>query len=81
LGWTQVEAAAACGLDIKFYQDVEYGRRPVTTRTLFVVAAGLDTTLGTLSRGAEEPSPGSAPPGGNNPGSGNGHGDDAGDRE
>lgn len=45
---TQAEAASRCGLDLKFYQDVEYGRRPVTTRTLFAVARGLNTSVKNL---------------------------------
>lgn len=41
IGMTQAQAAEACGYDIKFYQDIEYGRRPISTRTLFAVARGL----------------------------------------
>ncbi|MBI4704841.1 MAG: helix-turn-helix transcriptional regulator [Deltaproteobacteria bacterium] len=40
-GWTQEQAAEHCQLDLKFYQDLEYGRRPMSTRTLFFVARGL----------------------------------------
>ena len=42
---TQAEAAVACEVDLKFYQDVEYGRRAVTTRTLFAIALGLGTSV------------------------------------
>jgi len=42
LGVTQAKAADTCGIDVKFYQDLEYGRRPCSTRTLF----GVTTALG-----------------------------------
>ena len=42
LGVTQANAANTCGIDVKFYQDLEYGRRPCSTRTLF----GVTTALG-----------------------------------
>ncbi len=42
LGITQVKAAETCGIDVKFYQDLEYGRRPCSTRTLFGVARALN---------------------------------------
>jgi len=45
LGWTQANAASACSLDFKFYQDLEYGRRPCSTRTLFGVATGLQVQI------------------------------------
>lgn len=48
LGLTQPAAAALCGLDFKFYQDVEYGARPVTTRTLYVLALGLRVPVSAL---------------------------------
>ena len=41
LGVTQAKAADTCGIDVKFYQDLEYGRRPCSTRTLFGVTAAL----------------------------------------
>jgi transcriptional regulator with XRE-family HTH domain len=37
LGLTQKEAAAKIGMNKKFYCDIEYGRRPITTRTLFLL--------------------------------------------
>lgn len=37
-GWTQAQAADACGIDIKQYQDVEYGRRALSTRSLYRIA-------------------------------------------
>jgi transcriptional regulator with XRE-family HTH domain len=49
LGWTQAQTAEELGVDFKFYQDLEYGRRPCTTRTLFSVAEGLDTTVRALT--------------------------------
>lgn len=44
-GWTQTQAAAAAELEFKQYQDIEYGRRPVTTRTLYAIAVGFDLQL------------------------------------
>tara|TARA_Y100000593_G_C4280098_1_gene322315 strand:- start:770 stop:1018 length:249 start_codon:yes stop_codon:yes gene_type:complete len=35
LGLTQKEAAQLAGMNKTFYCDIEYGRRPITTRTLF----------------------------------------------
>ena len=35
LGLTQKEAALKAGFRVSFYRDIEYGRRPITTRTLF----------------------------------------------
>lgn len=40
-GLTQREAAKRAGLNVKFYQDIEYGRRPVTTRTMFQMCKGM----------------------------------------
>lgn len=34
-GLTQSKMAEKTGFDMKYYQDMEYGRRPITTRTLF----------------------------------------------
>jgi len=45
LSWTQAVAAKECEMDFKFYQDLEYGRRPCSTRTLFNVAIGLKTHI------------------------------------
>ena len=42
LGLTQDKMAYKIGINFKQYQDIEYGRRPITTRTLFVVANGLE---------------------------------------
>lgn len=41
LGITQAKAADTCGIDVKFYQDLEYGRRPCSTRTLFGVTTAM----------------------------------------
>lgn len=38
---TQSQAADLTGFDLKYYQDIEYGRRPITTRTLFQLCSGL----------------------------------------
>jgi transcriptional regulator with XRE-family HTH domain len=45
LGWTQALTAERLGVDFKFYQDLEYGRRPCTTRTLFSIAKGLEISV------------------------------------
>lgn len=42
LGITQAKAADTCGIDVKFYQDLEYGRRPCSTRTLFGVTTAMN---------------------------------------
>ena len=42
LGVTQAKAADTCGIDVKFYQDLEYGRRPCSTRTLFGVTTAMN---------------------------------------
>lgn len=44
-GLTQARAAESCGLDLKYYPDIEYGRRPITTRTLFRVATAMKADL------------------------------------
>ncbi|MBI5610337.1 MAG: helix-turn-helix domain-containing protein [Deltaproteobacteria bacterium] len=56
-GWTQASAAAHCGLEIKQYQDMEYGRRPVSTRTLYAMAHAFGVPMGALL----EPDQGEAP--------------------
>jgi len=38
---TQSRMADKTGFDIKYYQDIEYGRRPITTRTLHQLCNGL----------------------------------------
>ena len=45
LGITQKEAAKRAKLNVKFYQDIEYGRRPVTTRTMFQLCNGIGMPL------------------------------------
>ncbi|MAK37417.1 MAG: transcriptional regulator [Flavobacteriaceae bacterium] len=40
-GWSQREASKRCGLHVKFYRDIEYGRRNISTRTLFRIVEGL----------------------------------------
>ncbi len=47
-GWTQVQAAQACRVDIKQVQDFEHGRRPLSTRSLFAIALGLQVPVHTL---------------------------------
>ena len=44
-GQTQREAARRSGFALKFYQDIEYGRRPITTRTLFQLVERLDLPI------------------------------------
>jgi len=45
LGLSQRQASEACSLNLKFYRDIEYGRRPVTTRTMFAICTGLNMPL------------------------------------
>ena len=40
-GWTQREAANKCGLNKKFYSEIEYGKRAISTRTLYKIVEGL----------------------------------------
>lgn len=47
-GLTQSEMAIVTKFDMKYYQDVEYGRRPVTTRTLFQLCEGIGVSLQNL---------------------------------
>lgn len=47
-GLTQAASAELCGLDLKYYQDVEYGRRPVTTRTLYRIAESMGIDVAEL---------------------------------
>ena len=42
---TQKEMAKKTGFDMKYYQDLEYGRRPITTRTLFQLCHGIGMSL------------------------------------
>jgi transcriptional regulator with XRE-family HTH domain len=44
-GLTQRQAAKKTGFVLKFYQDIEYGRRPITTRTLFQLVERLDLPI------------------------------------
>ena len=39
---TQSQMAEKTGFDMKYYQDIEYGRRPITTRTLYQLCNGID---------------------------------------
>ena len=48
LGWTQAKTAENIGVDMKFYQDIEYGRRPISTRTLFHLAQGMEISVRAL---------------------------------
>jgi transcriptional regulator with XRE-family HTH domain len=41
LGLSQREASAHCDMHLKFYRDIEYGRRPITTRTMIKLCTGL----------------------------------------
>lgn len=45
LGLSQREAAKQIGFHLKFYRDIEYGRRPITTRTLHQVCTKFDLPL------------------------------------
>ena len=45
LGLTQNKMAIQIGVDMKYYQDVEYGRRPVTTRTLHQFCKGFEIEI------------------------------------
>ena len=38
---TQSQMAEKTGFDMKYYQDIEYGRRPITTRTLYQLCNGI----------------------------------------
>lgn len=51
LGLTQAAAAERCGMDLKHYQDAEYGRRALGTRALFAIASGLGAPLAALVEG------------------------------
>lgn len=42
---TQSKMAQKIGIDMKFYQDVEGGRRPVSTKTLYKMAKGFEISL------------------------------------
>ena len=37
-GLTQKEAALLASMNKRFYADIEYGLRPITTRTLFILS-------------------------------------------
>jgi transcriptional regulator with XRE-family HTH domain len=61
MGLTQAAAAERCGMDLKHYQDAEYGRRALGTRALFAIASGLGAPLARLVDGPlpqEEAMPG-----------------------
>ena len=40
-GLTQKEVAKRCSLNKRFYTDIEYGQRPITTRTMFIICSRL----------------------------------------
>ena len=44
-GLTQSKMARRIGIDMKFYQDIEGGRRPVSTKTLYSISIGMDISL------------------------------------
>lgn len=44
-GLTQNKMAMKIGVDMKYYQDAEYGNRNLTTRTLFLFADGMGVEL------------------------------------
>lgn len=51
---TQAKMAEKTGFDMKYYQDLEYGRRPITTRTLFQLCDGINITVQDLINMAEK---------------------------
>lgn len=51
---TQAEMAKSTKFDMKYYQDIEYGRRPLTTRTLYQLCAGMGVTLQDLINKTEK---------------------------
>jgi transcriptional regulator with XRE-family HTH domain len=55
-GWTQARAAEACGIDLKQYQDVEYGRRALSTRSLYRMACAFGLSVVDLLA-APDPTP------------------------
>ena len=44
-GLTQSKMAKKIGIDMKFYQDIEGGRRPVSTKTLYSISIGMDVSM------------------------------------
>ena len=44
-GLTQREAAQLADLNKRFYTDIEYGCRPVTTRTMFIICSRLEMPI------------------------------------
>ena len=44
-GLTQQKMADRTGFDLKYYQDLEYGRRPLTTRTLYQLTGGMGVKI------------------------------------
>lgn len=72
LDLTQAEAADRCAMDLKQYQDIEYGRRPLSLRTAYVLgrclrldsgewlAAGEQVTVGLRLAGWQTAIPGSS---------------------
>ena len=51
---TQAKMAVKTGFDMKYYQDLEYGRRPITTRTLFQLCDGIKMSVQDLINLAEK---------------------------
>ncbi len=51
---TQAKMAEKTGFDMKYYQDLEYGRRPITTRTLFQLCDGIEMSVQDLINLAEK---------------------------
>jgi DNA-binding Xre family transcriptional regulator len=51
---TQAKMAEKTGFDMKYYQDLEYGRRPITTRTLFQLCDGINISIQDLINEAEK---------------------------
>jgi transcriptional regulator with XRE-family HTH domain len=47
-GITQSKMAKKIGIDMKFYQDIEGGRRPVSTKTLYAIAVGMGVSMDKL---------------------------------
>ena len=42
---TQEQMSERMGIDLKLYQRIEYGERPISTRNLFRIARRLDVSL------------------------------------
>ena len=45
---TQEQMSERMGIDLKLYQRIEYGERPISTRNLFRIARRLDVSIESL---------------------------------